>query len=115
MLQIYLIGFLGPVLVLTLPVMIATWTSWKWTLFDPLLLALPGALWLYLISIYGGRGRTLSNLIELPLLALLTVLVAWLKGPLQRRLPLAFERYLLPVAALLLPVVWYVFFPALRE
>ena len=113
--EIYLMGFLGPLLVLASPVVIATWKGWKWTVIDPLALAVPGALWLYLIAVYGGAGRSLSNLVELPFLAILTAVLAWLKGPLQRRLPQSFWRYLLPIGTVVLSLTWYYFFPALEE
>jgi hypothetical protein len=113
--EMYLLAFLAPVLVLALPVMVATWGRWQWGVLDLLVLPSPGAFWIFLISVYGGGGRSLSNVVELPLLALATAALAWLKGPLQSHLPPALRRSFLGGAAMLVSIAFYLVFPRLEE
>lgn len=113
--EAYLMLYLGPVLLLSLPVVIATWTRWQWSVFDLVALPLPGAVWLALIVTRGGRGRSLSNLAELLVLAFLVAAIAWLKGPIQRRLRPGIRRYAMVLLSLGLAVAVYFLFPDLPE
>lgn len=115
MTEAYLLLYLGPVLLLSLPVVAATWKRWNWSFLDLVALFLPGAVWLALVATQGGRGRSLSNLAELLVLAVLVAIMAWLKDPIQRRLPSGIARYLLVLSTSGLAVAVYYCFPGLPE
>jgi drug/metabolite transporter (DMT)-like permease len=68
-----------------------------------------------MLFVYGGDGRSLSNLIELPILAVLIAALAWLKGPIQRKTPDGLQPYWFLLAGVALGLTCYLAFPGLDE
>ena len=115
MVEYYLLLYLAPLFVLAVPVVVATWTKWEWRLLDAVALALPGAIWISLVAQLGGRGRSLSNLIELQALAVAVWVLALAKAALERRLPPGLRAYTLLLSGAGLAVAAYLLFPSLDE
>lgn len=115
MAESYLVLYFAPLVLLGVPIVIATWRRWRWSVVELLALPLPGAVWLTLVATQGGRGRSLSNLVELPLLAVVVAALACLKGPIQRQLHPRLRRYALVLLGSGLAVVMYYVFPDLAE
>lgn len=113
MLFYYAILFLLPAATLSGLVIVVKWRQVKWGLLDLLAIVLPGLLWMFLVS-WKSAGRSLSNFIELPLLAVIIFVGALIRASFwearSRRPSLLFLLFAIAVTTLL-----YLLFPGLPE
>lgn len=109
-----ILGFFLPVLVLTLPVVFVTWKRGNWWILDFFAICLPGPLWVLLVDEW-GRGKSLSNLVELPVLAVLVAAAALGRGLAGRRYSRLGASVLFLVSTLLLTLVGVFFVPGFPE
>jgi len=115
MLDWYLALHLLPLLVVLTPVVLLTFRKWHWRFVDLLGAVLPGLIWLYLIEVEGSRGRSLSNFVELPLLAVMVAALSFSKPHAERRIPAPYAKYAFLLLTTSAAVVLYLLFPPLDE
>ena len=87
----------------------------RWWLLDWIAVTLPGVSWIYLLWNYDDRGRTYSNLVELPLLALAIALLGVLRSLLDRRTGRLAASLAYLAGGLVVCLGIYFFFPGLPE
>lgn len=103
--------FLIPMTLLCAPVLLARWKSTGITLVDILAVLAPGWLWLLLVTL-DSRDKSLSNYVELPLLAAVIFVGVLLRcsiPKLARRSPFLLIYGIAATGAV------YLFFPGLPE
>ena len=87
----------------------------RWWTLDWIAVALPGIAWILLIWSFDDRGRSFSNWIELPLVALAVALIGVARSHLERPMGrLAASSVYLCLGLLATLAFWY-FFPALPD
>ncbi len=109
---IYLPAFLLPLLLLAGPVVAWNMKRARWLWLDLVALVLPGLLWLLLIDL-DRRGRSLHNLIELPLLAASLALLALIRSRLTPRVPRFAAAILLLASGIAVALALVSWFPPL--
>jgi hypothetical protein len=109
-----LVLYVLPVAVIAIPLMVFTRRRVSWWLLDVIAIALPGPLWL-LLNFQDSSGRSLSNIIELPILALLASLGVGVRALLGTRLPRLGSSLLLFLALVGTTLCFYYLFPTLPE
>lgn len=108
------VGFLIPVVVLSTPVIIGTWRRTDWWILDFFAILLPGPVWV-LLAEQGGVDKTLSNLVELPILAVLVSAASLARGLTGNRWPRLPASSTFLAFALLLTLALYSFLPPFTE
>ena len=113
MLIYYGVLFLLPAVTLSGLVVVVKWRQVKWGLFDLLAIVLPGLLWMFLVA-WGPAGRSLSNFVELPLLAVLTFIGVLMRASFWEA---RYQRpsLLLLLYAIIVTTLLYLLFPGLPE
>lgn len=106
--------FAVPVLMIGVPSYVLFGRGVRGHLWDGLQLVLPGALWLLLVVLADG-DKSLSNLLELPLLGAVTGVLFSLRIALSRRLPSRNQRWswLALLASSLVAIVLWACMPRL--
>lgn len=115
MLDWYLPLHLLPLVLMLLPMVLLTFKKWHWRPVDLLAVFLPGLTWFYLVGLVSSRSKSLSNFIELPLLAVIVAALAFTKPRIERSVPAPFAKYVYLILTLAATIAVYFCFPGLDE
>lgn len=101
-----------PVSLLSVLVVFASWERAGWLVLDLVVIPLPGPVW-YLLVEADHRGRSLSNLVEVAILAAVTILLVVVRASAPRSIARIWRSVGLVGLLVALTFGMYLFFPSL--